>query len=273
MGWRRQLGRLEQRGEPMSVQDFLGEFEADWRLLGRSAKTVGEYCRLLADLDSYAQSEVSLAVVKAWLAVAPSKEAARYRGRAVRAFGKWAETHDGPAWDWWRQVPLVATPPVPQETVTVEQYRQLASRLANAHDRLLVELLWCTGLRLSELVRLEWDDLNLADGYAVVRTSKTNKPRLVPLSDQALRTLRRVDGVRHGRVFKATQRTLQRTLRRLGAPTAHAFRRGWAVNALQSGVSQVSVQAAGGWNNSAMVSRYVLAVSSQLAIHEFRRHL
>jgi len=256
----------------MSVQDFLGEFEADWRLLGRSTKTVGEYSRLLAELDSYANSGVSLAIVKTWLALAPSNEAARYRGRAVRAFGKWAETHEVSGWGWWRQVPLVATPAVPQETVTVEQYRQLVGRLSNASDRLLVELLWCTGLRLSELVRLEWDDLNLADGYAVVRTSKTNKPRLVPLSDQALRALRRVDWVRHGRVFRATQRTLQRRLQRVGAPSAHAFRRGWAVNALQSGISQVSVQAAGGWTNSAMVSRYVLAVSSQLAIHEFRQH-
>jgi len=255
----------------MSVLDFLGEFEADWKLEGRSSKTIREYVRILRDLAPDGLTEPSLGTVKAWLATSVSKDQARYRARAVRAFGKWAESHDGPTWMWWREVPLVATPPSPQDTVTSQQYRQLLARLTDPKDRLLIEVLWCTGLRLSELTRLQWEDLNLSEGYAVVRTSKTNKPRLVPLSDQAARALRRVGGIQRGQVFGQSQRTIQRKLQRLGAPTAHAFRRGWAVNALQSGVSQVSVQAAGGWSSSAMVSRYVLAVSSQLAIHEFRR--
>ena len=254
----------------MPFEDFLDEFEADWRLLGRSTKTAREYRRLVTDLVSYAQIEPNLGIVKAWLAASPSKETARYRGRAVRAFGKWAETHDVLGWVWWRQVPLVATPATPQDTVTPERYRELVARLKDPTDRLVVELLWSTGLRLSELGRLNWGDLNLTDGYAVVRTCKTNKPRLVPLTDKAVRALRRKDGARTGQVVGSSPRSIQRMLQRNGAPTAHAFRRGWAVNALRGGVSQVSVQAAGGWASTAMVGRYVSAMSSELAITEFR---
>jgi len=70
-----------------------------------------------------------------------------------------------------------------------------------------------------------------------------------------------------------TPHAIQLMLRRIGAPSAHAWRRGWAENSLRSGVSQTSVQTAGGWASGAMVTRYTAAVSGQLAISEFRhRH-
>lgn len=134
----------------------------------------------------------------------------------------------------------------------------------------MVELLWCTGLRVSELARLENTDVDLAGGYAVVRQSKTGRPRLVPLSDRACRLIRRQTNG-DGSLLGMSAHAIQLMLRRLGAPSAHAWRRGWAVQALRSGVSQTSVQAAAGWSSGAMVTRYTAAVSGELAISEFRR--
>jgi integrase len=57
----------------------------------------------------------------------------------------------------------------------------------------------------------------------------------------------------------------------LGAPSAHAWRRGWAVQALRSGVSETSVRAAAGWSSGAMVARYTRALSGELAVEEFQR--
>jgi len=54
-------------------------------------------------------------------------------------------------------------------------------------------------------------------------------------------------------------------------PSAHAWRRGWAVQALRSGVSETSVKAVAGWSSGAMVARYTLALSGELAVEEFRR--
>ena len=247
---------------------FLDEFEADWKLLGRSPKTIGEYSRLLRELASYGPTEPSLASVKAWLATSKSKDHARYRGRAVRAFGKWAEGNDVEGWTWWRQVPLANVAPTPQDTVTAAQVEELLRRLTEPRDRLIVELLWSTGLRVSELSRLRWDDVNLEEGYVVVRQSKTGKPRLAPLSGRACRALRRTHKDVDSVLGLSTQ-AIQRRLNRIGAPTAHSFRRGWAVQALRNGVSQTSVQAAAGWRSGAMVSRYVSQMSESLAIEEF----
>lgn len=249
---------------------FLAEFEADWKLLGRSKATLGEYLRLLRDLRVYSPTEPSLGIVKAWLATSKSKDHARYRGRAVRAFGKWAEANDVEGWTWWRQVPLATVAPTPQDTVTAAQVEELVRRLTEPRDRLIVEMLWSTGLRVSELSRLRWDDVNLDDGYVVVRQSKTGKPRLAPLSGRARRLLRRTHKGADSVLGLSTQ-AIQRRLNRIGAPTAHSFRRGWAVHSLERGVSQSSVQTAAGWKSGAMVSRYVSLLSGSLAITEFSR--
>jgi integrase/recombinase XerD len=52
-------------------------------------------------------------------------------------------------------------------------------------DRALIEVLYATGLRVSELVGLRRTDLNLEAGYLTC-TGKGDKERLVPIGDQAV---------------------------------------------------------------------------------------
>jgi integrase/recombinase XerD len=51
-------------------------------------------------------------------------------------------------------------------------------------DRALIEVLYATGLRVSELIHLRAGDLNLEAGY-LSTTGKGNKQRIVPIGDQA----------------------------------------------------------------------------------------
>jgi integrase/recombinase XerD len=57
-------------------------------------------------------------------------------------------------------------------------------------DRAMIELLYATGLRVSELVGLGAADLNLEAGYLTC-TGKGGKQRLVPMGDQAVQWTRR----------------------------------------------------------------------------------
>ena len=102
----------------MEFNDYLDEFVADWQLTGHSSTTATTYRRYLAQLWTAHGDEIDLATVKLWLSESVSRETARARARAVRAFGKWAIENDGPGWVWWSRVPLASTRPTPQPTVT-----------------------------------------------------------------------------------------------------------------------------------------------------------
>jgi integrase/recombinase XerD len=190
---------------------------------------------------------------------------------SVRALGKWSEDAGISYFQWWKQVPLVTEQVLPQATVTEDVYRQVLTRCKTPRDKALIEVLWSSGLRRSEIERMKIEHLDFVNGFIVVPTSKANRPRVVPMSPQAMRALRRLIRSRtEGSVFAMTGNAIRLRLARMGAPSAHAWRRGWAVHALRRGVSETSVKAAAGWRSGAMVSRYTNALSGELAMAEFR---
>lgn len=74
-------------------------------------------------------------------------------------------------------------------------------------DRALIEVLYATGLRVSELVGLRQSDLNLEAGY-LNTIGKGEKERIVPLGDEAAAWVRRY--LREGRPALLKQRTSPR---------------------------------------------------------------
>lgn len=250
---------------------FLKEFKLDWRLGGKADRTANDYTHLLELLfNTYA--EPALCDAKAWIATTESQACRRRRAQAVRAFGKWAQANDYEFFTWWRQVPLAKEKQQPQNTVAVTDYLTAIKATNNSRDKAVIEVLWSCGLRRNELTKLNLDDINFAEGFLIVRTSKTGRPRVAPLSPAARHALRKHIGKRtQGSVFEMTPNAVRLMLQRLHAPSAHAWRRGWAVQALRSGVSETSVRAAAGWSSGAMVARYTRALSGELAVEEFQR--
>ena len=89
-------------------------------------------------------------------------------------------------------------------------------------DRTMLELLYATGLRVSELVNLEISQVNLQQGVVRV-TGKGGKERLVPLGEESLNWLERF--IRHDRVDIVNHRPIDAIFptRRGGAMTRQAF--------------------------------------------------
>src|SRR5699024_5122388 len=53
-------------------------------------------------------------------------------------------------------------------------------------DRAILELMYATGLRISELVHLRLDELHLAMGF-LQTVGKGNKERIIPVGDEAIK--------------------------------------------------------------------------------------
>lgn len=255
----------------MEYEKAIAEYRADWLLRGQSARTVREYERYL---DALFRRGVSFNVheINRWLLSIESNAVRRQAARAVRSFGKFLESCGDARASWWRRVPLPREIVRPQPTVTVRQYEAAKRICTEPRECLILELLWSTGVRRSELANLRREDIDLASESILVMQAKNRRPRRVPLSAEAKAILELYEVSTYDKTLLGLSPAgVSAVIKRLGLPSAHAWRRGWAVESLRCGVSEASVRTTAGWSSGAMVSRYTAALSEELALTEFAR--
>ena len=182
-------------------------------------------------------------------------------------------------WEWIEKAPkvkLFREPPGRERSITVEQAEALLRELP-AHQRDVVLFTLATGLRQSNVLKLEWSHVNLESGHAWVDAdqSKNRRPIAVPLNSKAVEVLRRQVGKHAVRVFTYAGRPLdranthawQRALKRAGIENFrwHDLRHTWATWHRQSGTPTHELQRLGGWRTSVMVERYAHLAPDHLA--------
>jgi integrase/recombinase XerD len=76
------------------------------------------------------------------------------------------------------------SPPIPEvlsEQEVIELLKLPTGSKTSLRDRMILELLYATGLRVSELIKLKKSDINLEGGF-VIASGKRSKERVVPLN-------------------------------------------------------------------------------------------
>jgi integrase/recombinase XerD len=250
---------------------LVDEFQLDWHLEGKSKQTAKNYA---FDLRKFLRefSNPTLADAKKWVLQTESNVGRRKRAQAIRAFGYWLADQEIEQFAWCKQLPLTKEKTLPQQTAILADYEKALILTKTVRDKAIIEVLWSCGLRRKELTELRVEDVDFQGGFIVVRKSKTGSPRVAPMSPSARRAIRKhLKGRSEGQLFNISPNGVRLMLKRISAPSAHAWRRGWAVQALRSGVSETSVRAAAGWSSGAMVARYTRALSGELAVEEFQR--
>ncbi len=174
-----------------------------------------------------------------------------------------------------------AAKPLPR-TLTVDEMFALLEAIgsddtASVRDRAMLELLYAAGLRVSELVGLDLNDIDLTGGL-VRALGKGNKERLVPFGSQAQRALKRwlaasapvrEGGVDEEALFlnlrggRLTDRSVRRILdRRLREAAIHAklsphdLRHSFATHMLGSGADLRAIQELLGHASLSTTQRY-----------------
>jgi integrase/recombinase XerC len=154
---------------------------------------------------------------------------------------------------------------------------------ASIRDRAIMETLYSSGLRVSELVNLDWRDIDEDLGMLTVRAGKGNKDRVVPLGEPALDALKRwrssmpiawsPDGpvITNLRGKRLTTRSVEKFLERriadagIDSPiTPHGLRHCFATHMLNAGADLRSIQEMLGHASLATTQRYTHVNMSQL---------
>lgn len=131
---------------------------------------------------------------------------------------------------------------------------------AGPHLAALAQFMAMTGARISEAVRVEWRDVDLTTGLALLRKTKNGDPRIVRLPSPLLVRLANLPE-RSGKVFgyksrQSIQTPWANAEKRASIdhiPPHDAGRRLFATSMIQAGIDPVTVAKAGGWKSVRMV--------------------
>jgi len=74
--------------------------------------------------------------------------------------------------------------------LTKQEIKQLLNAIENPKHKLLIELMYSSGLRVSEAVSLKLDDLQLDEKIGIVKQAKGKKDRYIILSEQFIEHLK-----------------------------------------------------------------------------------
>jgi integrase len=132
---------------------------------------------------------------------------------------------------------------------------------ADGNMKLLLVWLFHQGWRISDVLRVVWQDINLKEGTVRYHISKTDDWRVMPLHPKVHELLAKVP-TKVGRLFHWTDKSnLYRDLRpfcqKLGIYfTPHMARHSFATWLANEGVSPLEIMEAGGWKDHKSVMRY-----------------
>ena len=199
------------RAPPPSFHPGVDAFvDALWLEDGLAANTLEAYRRDLLAFDAWLRGqpagksldEAATADIESWFAArhADSRASTANRRLAVlRRYYAWAlRTHRASA-DPCLTLKAAKQPPRLPKTLSEAQVEALLGAPdpdtdLGLRDRAMIELLYATGLRVSELVGLRVLDASLDEGVVRVVQGKGGKDRLVPLGAEAAHWLDRYLG-------------------------------------------------------------------------------
>lgn len=91
-----------------------------------------------------------------------------------------------------RKIDKPKTDPPAPKYLTHEEIELIREACKKLIDRCLVEVMYGSGLRVSEVVALNWDDIDWQAKTITVRDGKGGKSRIVPISTKESLLLRRL---------------------------------------------------------------------------------
>ena len=162
--------------------------------------------------------------------------------------------------------------------LTKKEVKKLIEAAKSVKSRLLIQLLYGSGLRISECLALKWDDLDLLEGTGWVRAGKGSKDRLFIYSKTLIKDLTEL--TKEGKsmfIFsnktgkpsspRNAQKLIKRASMRAGITkvvSPHTLRHSFATHLLDDGVDIRKIQVLLGHSSLNTTERYTQVSTTQI---------
>lgn len=233
---------------------------------GTSPKTIGVYHLALDNFIGYA---ITPEGINAYLNSLTCGNAKHNYYRVIKTLCRWLYHTD--------QLPTNpierVLPPRRQKkllpAISKDQLDILVKHALTERDKVTLNLLWYSGMRLSEAANVKAKDFNWEEGTVIV-LGKGNRYRKALAGNGIVK-----DWFTKHDSLGITTHGIQTMLHRLGQDTGikcnpHCFRRGFCVHNIKSGLSNKVIQALGGWESPDMVSHYAASLSFDDALKLYK---
>lgn len=188
----------------------------------------------------------------------------RYRSFVMRAFSLAYKN----GWiDKVPYVPLLREPKVRVRWIEKHQARVLIDNLSHDWMKAVCSFALMTGARMSEILTMKWESINLVGRVAVVTAdnAKSGRARALPLNDETIALLNKLPRVgdfpftANGDFTPTINRNdFANALRKSGIEDFrfHDLRHTWASWHVQNGTPLMALKEMGGWEKLEMVNKY-----------------
>ncbi len=129
-----------------------------------------------------------------------------------------------------------------------EEIQRIIEATNNVNHRLMIQVIYAAGLRMSEIINLKWNDIDFDRNIIHIKHAKGKKDRIVMLSPKVKKGLDVLGETKHGGVFRTnrgdnyTPRTVQKIIENAARRaqinkrvTPHSLRHAFATHLLESG--------------------------------------
>lgn len=258
------------------MSSAISTLKAELQLRGFSPYTQRNYLQTIKELEEYSSNplkDLTHQDIKAFLAYQLSEKQAKpstiaLKKSAILFFYK--EVLDTPLKE-------IKTPKIPRSLPTVaskNELEQLFSSLSTK-SRLILKLIYASGLRVSEVVAIKRTDLELEESHGWVRDGKGGKDRLFifpeTLAKEIKKYLKKHDSeyVFPGRNGQMTTRNIQKIIQNATKKaskqlTPHKLRHSFATHLLDQGVDLRVIQELLGHSNLQTTQIYTHVTKQKL---------
>jgi len=246
----------------MRKEEFLEKLETELKLLKKSPMTIRNYIYFNSKLLEYCNKEpqeLSEDDIKKFLATMTEKASssiilamAAIKFATSKVLGK--------------DLTLNIERPKKEKTLpsvlSKEEIKKLIEAAETKKSRLIIQFLYSTGLRVSELVNLKVQDINLAEKTGIVKRGKGKKDRLIVLPEKLIQELEHYIKEHPQNIYlfskekPLTPRNIQKIIKKATAKaqiqkkvTPHTLRHSYATHLLESGTDIRIIQTLLGHEN------------------------